>query len=263
MKATKLIVTPLLATVLVSLAPLATIAHADTAGTYGTTGQVTFVPSTDSSVTPPVDPTNPDPNTPVVPVDPTDPTKPVTPGTAGPLSIDYVSSFNFGTQEITTKDMTYYASAQKFNGSDTSKPLYAQVTDNRGTDAGWSLTANASNFSNGSGTSEKVLTGAQISLANAGLETSTSSNALPPKASNTTLTPGTAVTVASASNGQGAGTWANSWGKDADLTSVTDTNGDTRDGDKAVSLSVPEGGNAKAQKYTSDITWTLSDTPAN
>jgi hypothetical protein len=38
-------------------------------------------------------------NKPVDPVDPTDPNGPE-PGTPGPLSIDYASSFDFGTQKI-------------------------------------------------------------------------------------------------------------------------------------------------------------------
>ncbi|BDQ52207.1 hypothetical protein EfsSVR2331_29140 [Enterococcus faecalis] len=61
---------------------------------YTSNGAITFEPDTDP--TKPVNPTNPDEK--VEPEDPTDPTGPK-PGTAGPLSIDYASSFQFGAQK--------------------------------------------------------------------------------------------------------------------------------------------------------------------
>ncbi|MCZ0856403.1 WxL domain-containing protein, partial [Enterococcus faecalis] len=56
--------------------------------------------------TKPVNPTNPDEK--VEPEDPTDPTGPK-PGTAGPFSIDYASSFQFGAHNITFDTKDYYA----------------------------------------------------------------------------------------------------------------------------------------------------------
>ena len=71
---------------------------------YTSNGAITFEPDTDP--TKPVNPTNPDEK--VEPEDPTDPTGPK-PGTAGPLSIDYASSFQFGAQKITSDTKDYYA----------------------------------------------------------------------------------------------------------------------------------------------------------
>lgn len=59
--------------------------------------------SQDPTITPPVNPT--DPTSPVTP----NPTDPHQPGTGGPLSLDYVSNFHFGTKVIQTADATYYA----------------------------------------------------------------------------------------------------------------------------------------------------------
>ncbi|QBO35541.1 WxL domain-containing protein [Periweissella cryptocerci] len=260
MKITKLVASSLLATVILGAVPV--IANADDSAAYSTTGQVAFVPSTSTTPTTPVNPTDPD--TPVVPVDPTNPDTPVTPGTSGPLSIDYISNFDFGSQQITTATKTYEATAQSFtDAKQAAAPLYAQVTDNRGSDAGWNLSAKVSKFTSGA----NELTGAQISLANSAAVKATTNNAVAPTVSNVTLDPANAATVASAAKGAGAGTWVDSFGSNSDLGSATDTATDgttsSRDTDKAVTLEVPNGGNAKAQKYTATIDWTLADTPAN
>ena len=56
----------------------------------------------------------------------------------GPLSLDYVSSIDFGTQKITMFEKKTYES--------TSLKPFIQVTDNRGTGAGWKVTAAACSF---------------------------------------------------------------------------------------------------------------------
>ncbi len=76
---------------------------------------IVFTPSTDG--TDPVNPENPDPEKPVRPVDPTNPDGP-NPGTPGPLSIDYASSLDFGSNEISNKDQTYFARAQTYKNPD-------------------------------------------------------------------------------------------------------------------------------------------------
>jgi len=113
-----------------------TSVHADDTtepANYTSNGVITFEP--DKDPTKPVDPTDP-----TKPVDPVDPTKPDGPddGTEGPLSIDYASSFNFGTQKIITTDKDYYADIQTFKDG-TTGPNYVQVTDKRGSQAGWNL----------------------------------------------------------------------------------------------------------------------------
>ena len=108
------------------------------AATQPSNGVVNF--ETDNTPTPPVDPVDPDPNKPVDPVDPTDPNGPE-PGTPGPLSIDYASSFDFGTQKISTQTHTYNAALQKYkNGTPADGPNYVQVTDKTGLYTGWDLT---------------------------------------------------------------------------------------------------------------------------
>ncbi len=102
---------------------------------------VNFIENT--TPTKPVDPENPNPGKPVGPIDPTKPGGP-NPGTQGPLSIDFASSLQFGTSKITTTDEVYSAYAQEVvsDGVSSFRPQYVQVTDNRGTDAGWKLTVN-------------------------------------------------------------------------------------------------------------------------
>jgi hypothetical protein len=104
---------------------------------YNSTGSVTFQAGT-GVVTPPVNPTDP-----TLPVDPIDPINPIEPGTPGPLSIDFASNWNFGTQVISANNATYNAQPQALSDG-TAVPLYAQVTDTRGTFAGTGKTASTS-----------------------------------------------------------------------------------------------------------------------
>jgi hypothetical protein len=222
-----------------ALAPLAVSADE----TYDSTGSITYTPSTD-----PTDPVNPtDPTQPTSPQNP-DGTLP-NPGTAGPLSIDFASSFDFGTQKITSSDMSYTAAAQKF-ADGTTGPNYVQVTDNRGTLSGWSLsvTQNAQFSTGGTGTGS-TLDGAQMMLTKAKI---VSASATPADISqgSTILTPGTqSGIILGATNGNGAGT------------NLLDF-GDASTADTAVVLGVPGATTKLSQAYTTDLTWTLSDTPA-
>ncbi|WP_242278973.1 WxL domain-containing protein, partial [Bacillus cereus group sp. BfR-BA-01313] len=109
-------------------------AFAEEVGSYNSKVNIEFAPSNEPNK--PVDPENPG-------GDPTGPNGPVVDdpnqeGTQGPLSIDFASTLKFGNQKITSQDATYYAEPQKFeDGSD--RPNYVQVTDNRGTESGWTL----------------------------------------------------------------------------------------------------------------------------
>lgn len=225
------------------------IASADT--TYGSTGTITYTPST--AVTPPVDPQ--DPTVPVTPVtpNPTDPSNPGTPnpGTAGPLSIDFASSFDFGQQEITSVDKVYDAAAQSLSDGST-RTNYVQVTDNRGTLAGWSLNVEATDFTNGGTGAGSTLTGAQITLGDAQIASASSTPADVYSAS-TVLTPNVAsATILGATAGNGAGTSLLDFGGTDGANKAT-----------AVTLSVPGSTTKLAGAYTSNLTWTLSDVPAS
>ncbi|MBV7391136.1 MULTISPECIES: WxL domain-containing protein [Enterococcus] len=234
----------------VVVAPISTFA-AD-GGNYDSKGTITFQPGTDP--TNPVDPTNP--TNPVQPTDPTDPTGPK-PGTNGPLSIDFASSFDFGTQKITSQDKTYNAQAQKYYEIDSDGktsttvkegPNYVQVSDNRGTETGWSL--NVTQDAQFTSSNSHVLEGAVITLNN-GNVVSASKSAKPTGTTKVSLTPGAASTMMSAKLNEGAGTYLLDWGTDATT------------GAESVQLKVPGSTTKYAEKYNTTLKWALLDTPGN
>lgn len=229
------------------LAPaIAQTANADTAASYGSDGQVTFTPNTNP--TNPVDPANPE--VPVTPVNPPGMPAPQPP-TAGPLSIVFASSFDFGTHDIQASDQTYTAAAQKLDDG-TSRDNYVQVNDSRGNYTGWSLsvTQNA-DFKSADG---KVLTGAQVTLGNGAIQGKGTDNPADVSAATTTLTPGTASgTILGATNGKGSGN---------NLLNFGSADGKTN-ADTSVTLAVPGTTTKYATAYTTSLTWTLADTPAN
>ncbi|OXS66993.1 cell surface protein [Lysinibacillus sp. KCTC 33748] len=200
----------------------------------------------EGSVTPPVDPTDPGNPDPVDPVDPTGPTKP---GTPGPLSIDYASSLDFGTQDITSANKTYYAKAQKF-GKRGDGPNYVQVSDTRGTDAGWSLQVKQDGqFKTETG---KELAGAEITFKNAWVNTA-SESPIPSISKKTfSLKPegnGVVEDIMTAKVGEGNGTYVLVFGEDQTAAD-------------SIELFVP-GKTTKyaGEQYSTSLTWTLTDTP--
>lgn len=221
-----------------ALAP-ATSTFADSK-TTNTTADVNFKEDTDT--TGPVDPIDP-----TLPVDPTDPGTP----TPGPLSIDYASSFHFGDQKISAKDETYYAALVDLNDG-TTRQNWVQITDKRGTNAGWTLTVKQEQQLTSNDTSAEELKGAEIKIMNAATKTATGNTSTAPSVApaDITLTPGTEVSVMAAKQDEGTGTWVDSFG-------------DVTTGDKSVSLTVPgTSTKIKDATYSSDLIWTLSDTPA-
>lgn len=228
---------------------------------YTTSTGVTFTPATDP--TGPVNPDSPDPTHPVNPQKP-DGTKPNS-GTSGPLSIDYVSDFDFGTQKISSADQTYFATAQSYSGNQSDTSVYAQISDNRGTGAGWTLSVTQDGQLT-AGNNE--LKGAQITINDLSANTVSGSEAENAIAGgNINLTPGDgAFTVMSAKQGAGQGTWVVRMGDTSKLVDENGTGekGSVRKTDHSVSLSVPGAANKIANmQYSSTLTWTLSDTPAN
>lgn len=188
------------------------------------------------------------PVTPVNPTDPTDPLKPVHPvhpGTAGPLSIDYVSNLEFSRQKISGKDSVYYAQLDQLmdkNGKVGDYPNFVQITDNRGSNAGWKLTVAQTNpFMNG----KNSLDGTVITLMNGN---ASGFNLHLPTPMTAVIKPdGKAVTVMAAKVDTGMGTWTDRFGKDA--TSAK----------QSVSLFVPAESKKVAGAYKSELTWTLTD----
>lgn len=265
MRNVKLLSAAVLATTALGTA-LPVVANAAGPLPYNTKAGVTFI-ANDGPVNP-VDPNKPE--------DPSNPVNPGgddhQPGTNGPLSIDYVSDFDFGTQKITSTDQTYNAKAQYYkdtaDGQAALNPtvLFAQVTDNRGNGAGWNLTVQQPKQLN-NGTED--LAGAAISIKD--MNTNTQSGSQVAKATagaNATLVPaGGAQVVMNAAANAGQGTWVDRFGTDANNLADetgTDANGADRKVDNAVTLFVPGAANKMVgAKYSTDLIWTLNDTPAN
>lgn len=203
---------------------------------------VTFIAGDDS--TGPVDPT--DPTHPVDPEEPVDPEDPENPGTGnkGPLSLDYVTNFKFGTHKISGQNQSYAAKNVK---------SYIQLSDTRGTSAGWTLKATPGEFKSAAG---DVLKGATVSLGKGNMITAGDAKA--PEAVATTLTAGESSTVIKAAKGTGEGTWVDQLFDK----SVTRDDAPKEDlgANEVVKLNVV-GGTAKATSYTSDVKWSLEDTP--
>lgn len=181
--------------------------------------------------TDPSDPYDPDPD------DPTDPQDPPT-GETGPLTLDYVSSVHFGSQEIAGTTMVYESTVLR---------PFIQISDRRGTAAGWTVTAQASGFADENGTPS--LEGAKLIFRNG--EAVSPNNVAPPTPSTLVelYTGGEAATVVTAAPGTGVATWITRW--------FPSTAGETNDN---VTLEVP-GGTARTGEHTATITWTLTDAP--
>lgn len=235
------------AAVLLNLAGgTAPVFAAEEGGTMPTNGTVNFVPGED-----PTDPT--DPTDPGNPIDPVDPPTPV----GGSLSIDYASRFKFGAQKISSTDETYYAALDKFkdaDGKEFEDNNYVQVTDKRGTLAGWNLSVKQEGqFA----TAEKEeLTGAQIKIAKASLIAAINDNSLDAYKPSTvvnsiTLTPNQEAPAINAEAGKGAGTWVYRFGDDNEA------------GKTAIELSVPGKTVKLAKEYTTKLNWQLANVPSN
>ncbi|MGG5371963.1 WxL domain-containing protein [Enterococcus sp. AZ196] len=233
--------------ILAGLTAAPAVSLAADGGNYDSNGVITFTPNTDP--TNPVDPV--DPTDPIDPIDPTDPTGPK-PGTSGPLSIDYASSLDFGTQKITSKDEVYKARAQKYLDKDSNEkigPNFVQVTDNRGTEAGWTLQMKQnSQFAT---TDADELTGAEITFKNGNVVTASDSVKPTGQATIVADPSGDLKDVMSAKAGQGAGTYLLDWGTDAATAA------------ESIELSVPGSTTKYAKKYSTTFTWVLSDVPGN
>ncbi|WP_251867525.1 WxL domain-containing protein [Enterococcus malodoratus] len=246
----------------VTLVGFSSAAAAEEAKEYYSSGEIEFVPSSDPID--PVDPENPDPENPVQPIDPTDPNGP-DPGTQGPLSIDYASSFDFGKNRISNKDQVYFARAQKYQTGHEDSPNYVQISDNRGTNEGWTLTVEQpEQLTAATSTKNDVLTGAQISLSAPTVTSNSSSDTKPIAADNLALIPGNAVVVTSAKAGTGSGLWLTSWGAVEEMEEPTEDGGMKKANvTKAVSLSIPGATPKDAVKYQTKLLWALTDVPGN
>lgn len=227
-----------------------------TAAMYPSDGRVQFVPNNDQ--TPPVDPT--DPQEPVNPETPGG--QPPEAGQAGPLSIDFASSFSFGVNRISNKDQIYYADAQTYRDTAHLTPNYVQVTDNRGTASGWVLTVKQlQQFQ----ADNAALEGAFVSFGNPHVNSNSTDSLAPAVLAVKALLPNSSETqVMTADKTEGAGTWEDYWGEVTDLAQEKpDGHFYTRKVTKAIQLHVP-GKTVKLPKtYRTTFVWSLKEIPSN
>ncbi|AUB51694.1 WxL domain-containing protein [Enterococcus mundtii] len=201
---------------------------------------------------------------PFSPVDPLDPelevepeNKPELPEDQGQLSIDFISSFNFGSQAISVHEQTYYAQPQRLLNEDGTvkeneeRPNYVQISDRRPDNgrSGWQLSVTQNGqFSNQNG---HELIGSEIQLLNQELVTAQGGTAPALKEeTGQKIIPNTKRILLQADEKSGTGTWIYRFG-----------NAETAD--KSVGLYVPKGTNPEAKEYSTTLTWELSSVPEN
>ncbi|NMP59772.1 WxL domain-containing protein [Enterococcus mundtii] len=200
----------------------------------------------------------------VFPVDPLDPEKevdpenqPELPENQGQLSVDFVSSFNFGSQPITANDQTYYAQPQRLLNADGTvneteeRPNYVQISDRRPENDrnGWQL-AVTQNYPF-LATNNRELNGARLRLTNQQLATAQGGSAPEFQQTNPlALVPGNRRILLMAQGTEGTGTWIYRFG-------------DQETANKSVALDVPKGANPEAARYETTLTWELSAVPGN
>lgn len=239
-------------------------------GSYDANAVINFIPNNEPTL--PVDPEEPGGGG-VTPIDPIDPTAPIEPGTAGPLSIDFASSLNFGTQKISSTNETYYAYSQQVTneqGVTSNKPNYVQVTDNRGTAAGWTLSVKqVGDLTTTDNVKNKTLPGAAITLDGMTATSTTTDTLKPTVTDSVTLVPNSAEVVTTAPVNGGEGTWVTRFGSSQtlfdDTAALSDdgTTTETINKNKNVSLVVPGAIAKSAANYQAVLTWSLSDVPGN
>ena len=225
--------------------------EAAVAGELESDANVIFEENND--ITPPTDPDNPDPENPIGPeVDPEVPGQEIKPGTPGPLSIDHASHFNFGKVKKSGNEETYFAKAITFKNSDDTdgkNAPFIQVTDNRGSEAGWQVQVAQEGQLKNTDT-DLELDGAQIKVSNGIVNSLADTAGVTSAADTIVLDPeGNPHVVLTAEAGHGAGTFTNKFGElDGDVT-------------KDVSLTVPRGSRIDDGHYQTSLKWTLYDTP--
>ncbi|BBM16279.1 WxL domain surface protein (plasmid) [Enterococcus mundtii] len=201
---------------------------------------------------------------PVSPVDPLDPeidvnpeNQPQLPEDQGLLSIDFISSFTFGSQAISAQTKRYYAQPQRLLNLDGTlndaeeRPNYIQVSDRRPENErkGWTLAVTQNNqFMDRQG---NQLRGAHLVLNNQQFA-SVQENGEPTlqNQDGAVLIPEQKMPLVTARNGQGAGTWIYRFG-------------DGESAGESVALEVPPTADPRTTTYQTTLTWELSAVPDN
>lgn len=198
------------------------------------------------------------------PVDPLDPeievnpeNKPELPENQGLLSIDFISSFNFGSQPISVHDQIYYAQPQRLLDEDGTvnemeeRPNYIQISDRRSATErnGWQLSVTQTKQFEG--LKNQQLTGASITFSNQQLVTAQGGDTPSLQTANPlTLVPGNKRALIRAEDTEGTGTWIYRFG-------------DEHTARESVTLNVPKGSNPEATSYSTTLIWELNAIPDN
>ncbi|WP_429974947.1 WxL domain-containing protein [Enterococcus sp. DIV0840c] len=198
------------------------------------------------------------------PVDPLDPeievnpeNKPELPENQGLLSIDFISSFKFGSQPISVHDQIYYAEPQRLLDEDGTvnemeeRPNYIQISDRRSATErnGWQLSVTQTKQFEG--LKNQQLTGASITFSNQQLVTAQGGNTPSLQTANPlTLVPGNKRALIRAEDTEGTGTWIYRFG-------------DEHTARESVTLNVPKGSNPEATSYSTTLIWELNAIPDN
>ena len=172
---------------------------------YTSNGAITFEPDTDP--TKPVNPTNPDEK-----VEPEDQLTQLdqNQGLQAPYQLTMLQAFNLAPK--ITSDTKDCAQIQTFKDG-TTGPNYVQVTDKRGTQEGWTLSA-VQNAQFKTAQNEELV-GAALSIANRSVTSIVDAAYAPTPTATHTFVHGTEVELVKAEDGKGMGTWVYRFGKDA------------------------------------------------
>ncbi|MHC5269721.1 WxL domain-containing protein [Enterococcus sp. LJL98] len=225
-------------------------------------GRIKYQPGNDK--VDPVNPEDPDPDFPVKPIAPVNPGGPDL-GTTGPLSIDYISEFDFGLNPISNRDEVYYARAQAYEEDLNKTPNFVQVSDRRGVYSGWTLTVKQeSQFQATKQTEHQVLEGAMIRMLQPTVKSNAQGTASPVASNELSLVPGIETKVVVADSESGAGTWVAYWGE-VEAVDEKDEHGKKQvcDVTKAVQLHVPGESPKDPVTYQTKLVWNLIDVVEN
>ena len=163
----------------------------------------------------------------------TGPVDPIDPPMKGPLTLDAASNFNFGSIKLGEGDGIYTAIKED------NSVLGIQVTDSRGTGAGWNVDVSMTDFK---GQGINILKGATLTIPNGSVNTTSADKVKAPVTKEVKLN-ASPISIFTATKDNGMGTWTNLFeGKD-----------------KKVTLNVPEGN--YVDQYTAKITWSLQNAP--
>lgn len=179
----------------------------------------------------------------------------VNPGQTTPLKLGLLTAFNFGHIQMDGNTKSYSALLPEvmIDGTLKERPNFIQVSDHRGTNTGWHVTAQLSQqFTNG----ESTLSGSDITLTN-GWASPQSEDMLeyqPTVVQGAVITEEDATLIANATTENGMGTWSVLYG------SLDGTKGNAS---SSVFLTIPGKVKKTTGSYQAKVLWTLNDTPEN